>query len=204
MKPNISLANDPSLQPHNASPPEPARVERVYVVPQRCVRTPDDMAAWERSTAYHGLINFINAVSQAVQGHRNTDPAVPLSAQTERLLELLDALDAVVEQTPPIDQPQRFGNKAFRDCYAKIRDQALPLLQAALPERLQRAAVECATYLAESFGNAIRIDYGTGHELAFVMFLCCLYKVYSNCARVMHHRLYRNRYYRLYGNFHGR
>lgn len=152
--------------------------DHVYVVPQRGVKTHDDMAAWERSTAYHSLINFINTVSQAVQGHRNTDTdGVPMSAQTVRLLELLDALSALVDETPAIDQPQRFGNKAFRDCYAKIRDQALQLLCVALPERLHPAAVECSTYLVESFGNAIRIDYGTGHELAFVMFLCCLYKV---------------------------
>lgn len=29
-------------------------------------------------------------------------------------------------------------------------------------------------YLCESFGNATRIDYGTGHETNFLAFLCCL------------------------------
>lgn len=29
-------------------------------------------------------------------------------------------------------------------------------------------------YLCESFGNATRIDYGTGHETNFIAFLCCL------------------------------
>ncbi|KNC72687.1 hypothetical protein SARC_14754, partial [Sphaeroforma arctica JP610] len=33
---------------------------------------------------------------------------------------------------------------------------------------------ESAVYLAESFGNATRIDYGTGHELTFVSFMCSL------------------------------
>jgi len=28
----------------------------------------------------------------------------------------------------------------------------------------------------ESFGNATRIDYGTGHELSFLFFLCSLFK----------------------------
>ena len=33
---------------------------------------------------------------------------------------------------------------------------------------------ELAGYLSESFGNPTRIDYGTGHELSFVVFLRCL------------------------------
>ena len=34
-----------------------------------------------------------------------------------------------------------------------------------------------SAYLKDSFGNATRIDYGTGHEMAFVMALCALFKV---------------------------
>jgi serine/threonine-protein phosphatase 2A activator len=36
---------------------------------------------------------------------------------------------------------------------------------------------ELAVYLTESFGNSVRIDYGTGHELNFVIFLMCLFKI---------------------------
>ena len=32
--------------------------------------------------------------------------------------------------------------------------------------------VELAGYLEESFGNPVRIDYGTGHETTFIVFLC--------------------------------
>ncbi|WAR31383.1 PTPA-like protein [Mya arenaria] len=37
------------------------------------------------------------------------------------------------------------------------------------------AAEEVSTYLVEGVGNQTRIDYGTGHELAFAAFLLCLY-----------------------------
>lgn len=32
-------------------------------------------------------------------------------------------------------------------------------------------------YLNDSFGNQTRIDYGTGHECTFVLWLCCLYHI---------------------------
>lgn len=32
--------------------------------------------------------------------------------------------------------------------------------------------IELSGYLEESFGNPTRIDYGTGHETTFIIFLC--------------------------------
>ena len=47
------------------------------------------------------------------------------------------------------------------------------------------------THSAEGFGNVTRIDYGTGHELKFVAFLCCLMKMnvipQDNAAAVVVH-----------------
>lgn len=36
---------------------------------------------------------------------------------------------------------------------------------------------ELQAYLLDSFGHPIRIDYGTGHESNFILFLYCLYKL---------------------------
>ena len=49
------------------------------------------------------------------------------------------------------------------------------MIQDLVPDSDQ--AEETAVYLVESFGNETRIDYGTGHELAFFMFLICLFKI---------------------------
>ena len=41
----------------------------------------------------------------------------------------------------------------------------------------EKALPEIKIYWEESFGHYERIDYGTGHELNFVAFLFCMYKV---------------------------
>ncbi|NXT83682.1 PTPA phosphatase, partial [Zapornia atra] len=95
----------------------------------------------------------------------------------EKLVALLNTLDRWIDETPPVDQPSRFGNKAFRTWYAKLDQEAEKLVAAVIPKHLADAAPEVAVYLKESVGNSTRIDYGTGHEAAFAAFLCCLCKI---------------------------
>lgn len=47
-----------------------------------------------------------------------------------------------------------------------------------MPSVDQQNIIEITAYIVDSFGNPTRIDYGTGHELSFCMFLCGLYKVH--------------------------
>ncbi|KFV49161.1 Serine/threonine-protein phosphatase 2A activator, partial [Gavia stellata] len=95
----------------------------------------------------------------------------------EKLVALLNTLDRWIDETPPVDQPSRFGNKAFRTWYAKLDQEAEKLVATVIPKHLADAAPEVAVYLKESVGNSTRIDYGTGHEAAFAAFLCCLCKI---------------------------
>ena len=38
----------------------------------------------------------------------------------QKLINILETLDKWLEEIPPTDQPQRFGNKAFRDWYKRL------------------------------------------------------------------------------------
>ena len=40
----------------------------------------------------------------------------------DKLLKIVDTLESWIEEFPPIDQPQRFGNKAFRDWFGKLKE----------------------------------------------------------------------------------
>lgn len=134
-----------------------------------------DLTQWQKSRAYHDLIGFINGTSSAIQGIKTTDEMYE-SEMMRKLLGVFDSLEKLVEQHPPLEQPQRFGNKAYRDWAREMREQVPQWLQQLLPAAKQKYQTELEQYLMESFGNATRIDYGTGHELSFLFFLCSLFK----------------------------
>ncbi|KFP83847.1 Serine/threonine-protein phosphatase 2A activator, partial [Apaloderma vittatum] len=109
--------------------------------------------------------------------YRWTEAGAEKEDPIEKLVALLNTLDRWIDETPPVDQPSRFGNKAFRTWYAKLDQEAEKLVATVIPKHLADAVPEVAVYLKESVGNSTRIDYGTGHEAAFAAFLCCLCKI---------------------------
>ena len=91
---------------------------------------------------------------------------------------MLEQISVWVDEVPPIEQPMRFGNKAYRTLMDKViaaTDESLKTLSSA--PGFERSIPEIKVYWEESFGSYERIDYGTGHELNFVAFLFCLFKL---------------------------
>ncbi|XP_060522112.1 serine/threonine-protein phosphatase 2A activator-like [Cylas formicarius] len=148
-----------------------------FITPIKLVKTPEDMLKWDRSEAYLEYMGFIFAINNAVRGTTNSDGSRNASQAVDKIMTLLDRLGHWIDEIPPIQQPQRFGNQAFRSWYNRLQTESITVLQNALPPNLHRALPEIAVYLQESFGNATRIDYGTGHEISFLMFLCALFKI---------------------------
>jgi serine/threonine-protein phosphatase 2A activator len=72
----------------------------------------------------------------------------------------------------------RFGNKAFRTWLDKVlASSSEEVAKLSNEEGFANAVPEIKVYLEESFGSYERLDYGTGHELNFVVFLFCLFKL---------------------------
>ncbi|KAB0407129.1 hypothetical protein E2I00_004285 [Balaenoptera physalus] len=129
-----------------------------------------------RLRAYADYIGFILTLNEGVKG-KKLSVEYRVSEAIEKLVALLNTLDRWIDETPPVDQPSRFGNKAYRTWYAKLDEEAENLVATVVPTHLAAAVPEVAVYLKESVGNSTRIDYGTGHEAAFAAFLCCLCKI---------------------------
>nr|CAB3265273.1 serine/threonine-protein phosphatase 2A activator-like [Phallusia mammillata] len=147
-----------------------------FIVPHTKIKTIVDMQLWLKSQAHNDFVGFINALNQSVKG-KSLSVQCEISKTVQALLDVLKMLSNWVDEIPPMEQAQRFGNKAFRTWIQKLRSNSVSLMQTVLPNHLQHACDEIADYLNESFGNATRIDYGTGHEAAFAAFLCCLCKI---------------------------
>jgi serine/threonine-protein phosphatase 2A activator len=94
-----------------------------------------------------------------------------------RLRTLLDKLSTLIDETSPDTGPRRFGNVSFRKWYLMVEGRVRQLLAECLSSDLASAHDELSAYLLGSFGSPQRLDYGTGHELSFLAFLACLWKL---------------------------
>ena len=66
-------------------------------------------------------MGFVNILNEAVKGKKLTDD-IPASPVIDKLLKVVEKLSRWVDEMPPVEQPQRFGNKAFRNWWEKVRD----------------------------------------------------------------------------------
>jgi len=147
--------------------------EPSYVAVTKRIANPMHLGLWKTSPACTTLKGFILKLNAVCKGTRTSD-ACHESESTLALLGVLDQLSTLIDETPCTTQSQRFGNTAFREWHAKVAKASGEMIQTVLPEGKGAAAVELDGYFLDAFGNPTRIDYGSGHELAFVAFLCCL------------------------------
>ncbi len=66
-------------------------------------------------------MGFINQLNIAAQGTKLTDEFV-VSEAVKNLMNILETLCNLIDDTPPIEQPQRFGNKAFKTWLTKVKE----------------------------------------------------------------------------------
>ncbi|VVC45166.1 Hypothetical protein CINCED_3A000922 [Cinara cedri] len=140
------------------------------------VKNQSDMEVWEMSEAYNDYIGFISAMNKSVCAIPLNKP-LSLSNESKLILNILNSIDNWITEVEPLKESCRFGNKAFSTFYNLLKTRLPDILSKELSLVDQQNVIELTTYIIDSFGNPTRIDYGTGHELSFCMFLCGLFKV---------------------------
>ncbi|RKP38487.1 protein phosphatase-like protein 2A regulatory subunit B [Dimargaris cristalligena] len=176
-----------------------------FQAPTKSIRVPEDIPVWLRSRAFDLIMTYLTELNDSVKGTPNSTPC-PSSKSIDRVLELLDTIDDYITLIPPDQSAQsRYGNPAFRQFIKHLQQNAAAIHRPLLNESPaittpaskttttttettatttttttadeHPALVELVPYLTGSFGNETRIDYGSGHELSFFVWLLCLQRL---------------------------
>lgn len=147
-----------------------------YVLPERGINNSSDLESFRKSETYAEISGFVKASADAIVSKKISD-VTQVSQAILKVVAFMDRLFDLVSEIPPLKQPMRFGNRAFKQFHSRLCEESPAFVADLLPLNMVDAKLEVASYLNTAFGNETRIDYGTGHELSFVVFLLCLYKL---------------------------
>lgn len=148
-----------------------------FTEPQKRISSAADVEAFKTSQTYASIIALLDKYSSTVQEHLLPANEDSLAASSKALLQTLRKLSSLVDETPPVEGPRRFGNVAVRDWHDKMEAQTDSLLTEVFPTIQKESIIELSHYLHGSMGSKQRLDYGTGHELSFMAFVGGLQKL---------------------------
>lgn len=139
---------------------------------QQLIRAPPDLPAWRRSKGYDSVVSFLRALGAALS-HPLGFPTS--SSSSASLAVFLVELEDSVLNFRITSAGVRFAHPEFRDWLAlgHLRiEHFLRSLQVA-----EDAKAALSFYLGSSLGSAQRLDYGTGHELNFLVAMLALFNL---------------------------
>jgi serine/threonine-protein phosphatase 2A activator len=169
-----------------------------FIPPVKRINDGQDVPRFLTSRAYIDICKFIMQLNVSmcprklevddalhVETWELGKPNIVFSNAVQRLQIMLEKIDGITDEVPPETGPRRFGNVSFRKWYELLESRVPDLLKEYLPAGIVdedsngegTAREELMVYLLGCFGSAQRLDYGTGHELSFLAFLGCVWKL---------------------------
>lgn len=171
--------------------------DHTFETPTKKIHDGDNLTFFLSSTAYRDLMTWLLQLNRSmfptkdaegkIQQNRLDSPPT-YSPAVQKLISLITEFSNLIEKAPPDTGPRRFGNVAFRTWFKLAEESVDGLCEKHLGQVLDQVSQsdgskktalkeELKVYLLGSFGSAQRLDYGTGHELSFLAFLGCLWKL---------------------------
>ncbi|KAL9934474.1 hypothetical protein V8E36_006930 [Tilletia maclaganii] len=175
--------------------------------PRKRIITHAHLRAFLSSPTHDDLLSFLRQGARAITGvpipsdvrtpqasSSSTVAAQSTNAGIQGALGILGSIAAILDAHPPEVQNTggkagsgsasaqgRFGNPTFRSFQAEVASRSDELHRTHFPslfeDHEEAKSAELRAYFDESWGNARRIDYGSGMELNFVCWLLILYKL---------------------------
>ncbi|KAK8085347.1 serine threonine phosphatase 2A activator 1, partial [Apiospora hydei] len=173
-----------------------------FIKPAKRINEGPDVNTFLTTKAYRDIGIFVMQLNRAMCPRKVKDESGKEKTETfqigsqyetqpvesvRKIQELLAKLDSIIDEAPPDPGPRRFGNVSCRKWHQLVEERIPTLLRDHVPESVLKFAPatgsatsaedELTSYLLGSFGSAQRLDYGTGHELSFLAFIGCLWKL---------------------------
>lgn len=144
----------------------------------RQILSQTDLNDFLASESFTKIESFLIALNESIKGKERmieftNDTSSPL---IKWLVDLLSEAEQLINKFPPQNRNadvNRFGNVAFREWLFELQDKLVPEFIKVAPVK-EDCKAELEGYLVNSLGSSQRIDYGTGHELHFLIFLLSL------------------------------
>ncbi len=159
-------------------PSPPLSKALTFAKPVKRVLSPLDHRRFLESSTCGLVQSWIFSLADSVKGMKiSTIRDATHAPVIQRLDQVFDELEKLYIQYPPLDTGSRFGNPVFRDLHRAIVQNLERLHRNVLHVENVAANEEISVYLSNAFGSEERLDYGSGHELNFMMWLLCLYQL---------------------------
>ncbi|KAF2278730.1 Phosphotyrosyl phosphatase activator [Westerdykella ornata] len=158
-------------------PPLPDLSKHTYIHPTRRILSKQDHDLFLSSPTSTLVQAWIFTLSDSVRNRAiGTIQDSDLHPTIRKILRLLQEVEQILHANPPEDTGSRFGNPIFRTFLDAVVS-SLPGWHREFGLDDDAQIDEISTYLAHAFGNRSRIDYGSGHELNFLLWLLCLNRI---------------------------
>mmetsp|Transcript_4475 Transcript_4475/g.8908 ORF Transcript_4475/g.8908 Transcript_4475/m.8908 type:complete len:302 (+) Transcript_4475:438-1343(+) len=150
------------------------------MIPEKRIHSEEDLRRFLASPSFRALWDFLLLLNQAVEGRVSMELEEDnrLSPFVCGVANLLAEVESWIEEDRPDTNTGRFGHPAYRNFVDKLRARVSQRLRPHFGGEGEEVWLEeVSAYFCDAFGNRERIDYGTGHEASFLVFLFCVAKI---------------------------